>query len=208
VTASSGLNLGYVVRRFPSLTQSFVLNEIRALERHGVGVRVFSVLPPKGADPMLVHASAPSDRTRELLLLDALGSRQLAVALAWILVRHPVRLFRTLMFAARKWRKIPTALLGKALLLSRAAGAIRISHLHAHLGLASDVAWLTHHMTGIGFSFTAHARDIYVSNHNLDRKLADASFVVTVCDSARESGCRQDPCDSEEGPPSMCCYSL
>ncbi len=59
----------------------------------------------------------------------------------------------------------------------------KIDHLHAHF--AHDpalVAYLVHEMTGIPFSFTAHARDLYqVPEKALTDRIRESSAVVTCC---------------------------
>jgi len=59
----------------------------------------------------------------------------------------------------------------------------RIDHLHAHF--AHDpalIAYLVHLMTGISFSFTAHARDLYqVPEKALTDRIRRANDVVTCC---------------------------
>lgn len=57
-------------------------------------------------------------------------------------------------------------------------------HIHAHFCHdATTVAWMTSRLTGLPFSFTAHAKDIYQRRLNpgdlLPRKLAATSFAVT-----------------------------
>jgi glycosyltransferase involved in cell wall biosynthesis len=53
--------------------------------------------------------------------------------------------------------------------------------LHAHFAnLPASVAELVHRLSGISFSFTAHAKDIYLSSHReLSRKMRAAKFVLT-----------------------------
>ncbi len=74
--------------------------------------------------------------------------------------------------------------LAGVLLRERRAGR-PITHLHAHF--AHDpalIALLTHMLTGVSFSFTAHARDLYqVPAPALARRIAAASAVVTCCGS-------------------------
>jgi colanic acid/amylovoran biosynthesis glycosyltransferase len=61
-----------------------------------------------------------------------------------------------------------------------------IGHLHAHFAsVATTVARLASLLSGVPYSFTAHAKDIYhesVDAEDLRRKLADAHHVVTVSD--------------------------
>ena len=40
------LRIGYVLKRFPRLSETFILNELLQLERLGVQVDVFSLLRP------------------------------------------------------------------------------------------------------------------------------------------------------------------
>jgi glycosyltransferase involved in cell wall biosynthesis len=74
--------------------------------------------------------------------------------------------------------------------LAALASSRGIGHLHAHFGTdATTVALLASRLSAIPFSFTAHARDIYhtyvdplTDDILRKRKIAEASFVVTVSD--------------------------
>lgn len=70
--------------------------------------------------------------------------------------------------------------------LAREAQLKNITHLHAHFGtVATSVARLASHFTGIPYTFTAHAKDIFhesVEFADMERKLKDAATVVTVSD--------------------------
>ena len=61
-----------------------------------------------------------------------------------------------------------------------------ITHLHAHFAtLPATVARLTSLLTGIPYSLTAHAKDIFhdsVAPDDLRQKLEDAAAIVTVSD--------------------------
>jgi glycosyltransferase involved in cell wall biosynthesis len=58
-----------------------------------------------------------------------------------------------------------------------------VRHVHAHFAyLSTDAAGRLHSLTGVPFSFTAHARDIYVEWERIDEKLDAAAFGVTVCE--------------------------
>ena len=66
-----------------------------------------------------------------------------------------------------------------------------VRHLHAHFCHgAATVTWLVSMMTGLPFSFTAHAKDIYCESLNpaglFARKMNAARFVVTCTDANRE----------------------
>jgi len=65
-----------------------------------------------------------------------------------------------------------------------------VGHLHAHFCHgATTVTWMAAMITGLSFSFTAHAKDIYSESLNpvglLRRKLLAACFVVTCTEANR-----------------------
>ncbi|MDY7080491.1 MAG: glycosyltransferase family 4 protein [Chloroflexota bacterium] len=56
-----------------------------------------------------------------------------------------------------------------------------VTHLHAHWATeATTAAMIFSWLSGLPFSFTSHAYDIFVSPEYLDRKLAEAQFAITV----------------------------
>src|SRR5262249_8657668 len=66
-----------------------------------------------------------------------------------------------------------------------------IRHLHAHFCHASTtVAMMVSRLTGVPYSFTAHAKDIYLGKFNpgdlLQRKIRLAAFVVTCTEANRD----------------------
>src|SRR5207245_26347 len=81
-----------------------------------------------------------------------------------------------------------------------------VRHIHAHFcHRATTVAWLASIMTGLPFSFTAHAKDLYSPSLNpaglLRRKMDAARFVVT-CTQANSEYLKQQGSDT----PVYCLY--
>ena len=66
-------HLGYVVKMFPRISETFILREIRALRREGVPVRVYSLLPPDRD-----ARSHPEARAREEIVRVATGGIMVA----------------------------------------------------------------------------------------------------------------------------------
>lgn len=188
-STSAGIHLGYVLRRFPQLSESFVLNEIRALESLGHRVTVFSQFDPG----LQHHALVSADQGRSVYYLEPIACGGLFQALGAALLSQPRRLLNTLRQVLRARNPRHWTALRHALVLSRLLHSHSTDHLHAHLSFGSDVAWLTSALTGLGFSFTAHARDVYVRNADLPAKLAAARFVVTVCEYNRIRLSRMQP---------------
>ncbi|MFQ5565297.1 MAG: glycosyltransferase family 4 protein [Paracoccaceae bacterium] len=187
------LRIGYVLKRFPRLSETFVLNEILALERVGVEVEIFSLLKPP-AEPrhgLISELRAPvtylpsTGNLGRIRMLEGLDAS--ATNLAELIEDRPAR--RGPLFPAKSGEEV-AALHLKAAALAHLARQRGVSHLHAHFGSdATTVALLAGRLSGLGYSFTAHARDIY---HTYDTpetddamrriKIAEAAFVVTVSD--------------------------
>jgi glycosyltransferase involved in cell wall biosynthesis len=183
------LGLVYVLGEFPALTQTFVRREIRELARQGLPPRVYCLSRARrgddgsGSDADLAAAArlvpGPlSPRTWTAGLARVLGSaggrRALrdAAALRSRGLRRRVRVLVNLLRAATVADEI------------RDAGA---SLVHAHFATSqAEVAFAVSRLTGIPFSFTAHARDIYADASALPQKLAAAAFVVTCTAANRD----------------------
>lgn len=85
--------------------------------------------------------------------------------------------------ASNRWECFLQAVHLVYLLSKEANIGKKIDHLHAHF--AHDpalIAYLVHRMTGIPFSFTAHARDLYqVPEKVLTDRIHQARAVITCC---------------------------
>ena len=182
------LHVGYVLKVYPRFSETFILNEILELERRGVRVTVFSLHAPiEGRfQPKLASVGAdvvypPTRSAHELVL--RIAERRTCLAP----VRHRL--------GAYFWEQIEgdgplsLAYVSKAIDVAEEAAARGIQHLHAHFATsATAVARMASQLGGVPYSFTAHAKDIYLDTHSperLRRFIADAAFVVTVCDANR-----------------------
>jgi glycosyltransferase involved in cell wall biosynthesis len=79
-------------------------------------------------------------------------------------------------------------LLQAGYLAHRFLPASGVTHLHAHFAHSpTSVAMFTSHLTGLPFSFTAHAKDIYTSDpRQIREKIGLARFVVTCTEYNRK----------------------
>jgi colanic acid/amylovoran biosynthesis glycosyltransferase len=177
------LRIGYVVKMFPRISETFILNEILELERRGVKIVVFSIKKPNEGrfHPQLSKLKA------KVFYLEDLEPKKWVT---WLGKVWPYACSRRDEF----WRLVEDTLVRKDqgrmdLMLQSAWVGVRamefgLTRLHAHFAsLPSTVAYFAHLITGIPFSFTAHAKDIYVydmEQHLLKEKLLAAQFVVTV----------------------------
>ncbi len=177
--------IGYVLKRFPRLSETFILNELLQLERLGTPLEVYSLIDV---------AEEESGRPRHLLVED------LKSEVNYLPARQPLKKWHVKQgrfaqgeFSKRVLKEIcggevppESILLLQAAVIACMARAQGVDHLHAHFGSdATSVAMLAGRLSGLPFSFTAHAKDIFHSSVNLDllrEKIREAQFVVTVSD--------------------------
>jgi len=175
-------SVGYVLKQYPRLSETFILYELLALQAAGIPSAVYSLRP---ANEGRFHA-ALADYHGPVTYPRSLGKASAAGAFAAL-----ARLdFERYGEAMAMLDKVPTSrradLLVQAIEIADSARANEITHFHAHfLTIASHVAYLAHVLTGLPFSVTAHAKDIY--RHTVDWDLArtigrGAHTIVTVCD--------------------------
>ena len=97
--------------------------------------------------------------------------------------------FRLMINRFRRTRKIATIkhLLQAGYLVHALLPSTDVCHLHAHFAHSpTSVALFAHKLSGLPFSFSAHAKDIYTSDQRqLREKIALAKFVVTCTEHNR-----------------------
>ncbi len=182
------LRVGYVVKRFPRLSETFIAQEILELERRGIEVCIFAL---REIDTPAPHAWLQELRA-EVVLCEPEPMR---TAWEWLhaqlMEREPSArrgLLSALCWAAQseKGRRD----LGHAVAVVHAAAARGVQRLHAHFATRpASVALLAHAAGGLPFSFTAHAKDIFATGPPLPtwRRFARrADFIATVSESNRQ----------------------
>ena len=172
--------VGYVVSTWPRLSQTFVLNEILALERCGLSLRIFSVKAPR-AEP--VNAKVAQVRAPVAYLNFRGHLRAIVLANLRIARDLPGDYFRTMIRALRHGRASVFRGFFQAGYLADLVRREPVTHLHAHFTTApTQVAMFTHELVSVPYSFTAHARDIYADTQAglLRAEMEGAQAVVTT----------------------------
>lgn len=184
--------IGYILRSYPRLSQTFIVNEILALEQLGVPLHLFPITDPR--EP-IVQAQVAAVRAPVAYLEHARqrGARALRRDHMAMLRAAPARYARARRYVAGRAdldqgytsasrRACFDYAVHLAALLRQAARAGQpIGHLHAHF--AHDptlVALLVQMLTGVSFSFTAHARDlVQIPAHVLVERIERATVMLT-----------------------------
>ncbi len=179
MSEAPGSNVGYVLKVFPRVSETFVINELRAMESLSERPFVYSL-----------HHNPDGDAVPHRIL------RDLEAPIAYIEDALPAE---DLVGKARKKlakslgvgedmrdRILPRKYVRLALALAERIRADKVGHLHAHFASrAAHVAALAAELTGASYSVTAHAKDIYHEDVDADVlrwKIRQAAFVVTVTD--------------------------
>jgi glycosyltransferase involved in cell wall biosynthesis len=175
--------IAYVVKTWPRLSETFILNEVVSLEQRGVPIRIFSV---KEADPGPAHAKVAEVRAEVIYLALRPHWKEALLANLRSFGRQPREYSCVLLEAlARVLRRRHLATLRhffKAgylvdILLRKPA-----DHLHAHFATAPAlVAMFTSRLSGIPYTFTAHAKDIYLSDPEILRRKIERARAVVTC---------------------------
>ncbi len=175
-----GEHIGYVVKVYPRFSETFIVTEVLAREAHGEQLSIFALRPTSDTrfHPEIARVRAPvrfvpraakaADLWREVAAAEAEipGFAQRFAALLPVL-------------AGRAADDV-----GQAVSLAISVHRLGITRLHAHFAsLSGQTASLAARLAGIGYSLTAHAKDIFhdsVDPGVLADTLTAADRVITI----------------------------
>ena len=205
--------VAYVLKGFPRLSEMFIASEIYRLEQTGTSLRLYVIMQP---DESTSHEVVDRIKTKPDYLppTTSLSTTRLPrwlaenlpaflPGVARVLWHHPrgtawaagAALAQALRARPTFWsfpkKQCLKEFLRATALADRLFAAPEVRHLHAHFSHgATTVTWLASLITGLPFSFTAHAKDIYCESLNpagvLRRKMDAAEFVVTCTEANRQ----------------------
>ncbi|MEN6442078.1 MAG: glycosyltransferase [Syntrophobacter sp.] len=182
---TGGRLLGMILKGYPRISESFISSEILLLESLGVPMEIYSLRRPRESfvHPHVRGIKAGVTYIPEYVLPN-LGAiirsnselaREIGCRYAWCFRRAIARAF-----SLRKTATIRHFLQAGHLARTKLSNPA-VGHIHAHFcHTPASVAFFASELTGLPFSFTAHAKDIYTSDaEQLVRKIGAARFVVT-----------------------------
>jgi glycosyltransferase involved in cell wall biosynthesis len=183
--ASDPPALGMILKGYPRISETFISNEIALLESLGFNIQLLSM---RRGRENFTHESVKRIRARVDYLPETLlaplprflyHNIQLAVKKPGVYATALRTAFRRFL----RTRKSATIkhLLQAGYLVHKILPGRKVTHLHAHFAHSpTSVAMFASQLSGLPFSFTAHAKDIYTSDpRQLREKLSLARFVVT-----------------------------
>lgn len=179
------MKLAYLINYYPAFSHTFIRREIKALERQGIEVQRFAV---RGWDLDVVDSEdAREKEITEYLLKDGLA--ELILPSLRMLLKRPVRFFKSLLLALRLGRKADKSYLYHLVYLAEACKflelceASQVTHVHAHFGTnPAEIALLAKSLGGPPYSFTVHGPEEFDKPGplHLAEKIQHSKFVVAV----------------------------
>ena len=186
-TRGAAGRVAFVLKGYPRLSETFIAQEILALERRGLEILIVSLRHPTDRAIHPIHRQISA----ALLYLPEYLHRELArVWRSWLRSRRKPGYSAALAAWLSDLRRDPTPnrvrRFGQALVLA-AELPHDIGRIHAHfLHTPASVARYTALLTGRGWTVSAHARDIWTLPEWEKRtKLAEAEWIVTCTEIAR-----------------------
>ena len=171
--------IGYVLKVYPRFSETFIVTEILAREAHGDDLSIYALRPTTDArfHPEIARVEATVTWI----------SRYPKGADLWARIADAVqdpamrdRFAATLPHLA----ELPGDEVAQGVELAQAVVADGITHLHAHFAtLAGRAAWIASRLTGVPFTLTTHAKDIFHESVDLAwlrRLAADADRVIAI----------------------------
>jgi glycosyltransferase involved in cell wall biosynthesis len=180
--------VAFLLKGYPRLSETFIAQEIRALERRGLDIRIVSLRHPTDRAIHPVHREIRAPR---LYLPEYLHHEPLRVLRAWRTLRRHSRyplLFRTFLTDLRRDRtRNRLRRFGQALVLA-AELPREVERLHAHfLHTPASVARYAALLLDLPWSCSAHAKDIWITpDWEKREKLKSLDWLVTCTAQGRD----------------------
>jgi glycosyltransferase involved in cell wall biosynthesis len=192
---NSDREVAYIMSRFPKITETFILREILELERQGERLIILPLLKER---QNVVHPEV--DQVKSPVHYTRLISWAIFKANLFYLGTSPVLYLQTL------WRVLlgnlrsanlfigAAGIFPKSVYFARLLSHRNVRHVHAHFATHPALsAYVIAKLTGLSFSFTVHAHDIFVHSAMLAEKLETAEFVVAISEYNKRYLCRRFP---------------
>lgn len=176
--------IAYVVKMFPRLSETFILNEIVELEKMGFNLHIFSSKYPSET---IEHNKVKDVRSQTTHLPEFLGTEKLRILIAFlnVFLKFPGRTLKTFIRALKV--KFFNSNSKSLIRFFQCCCIIKdmgeCTHLHAHFAtVPTRLVTLVNRITGMPYSISTHAKDIYLDNTlnsvSTINRLKNAEFVI------------------------------
>lgn len=178
------LRIAFIVTEYPKTTETFIMRDVMEFSANGCELMIFSLTHFNKRDLLHDFAKPTQAWARDYAYL---ASRDVLGAVAYFLWRAPMGIGRLIFDILRGSARDPVTLLKslfilpKSLRIARELMRWQADHVHAaYAGHPATAAWVVKRMTGIPFSTSSHAHDLFETQALLATKLPEADLVRTI----------------------------
>lgn len=187
LSAFIGKKILYVAPELPSLSATFVYNEIFKLSDLGADIACATVHTP------VAQSSLDTKKALGAVfnIYQQAWHKRLKAMLSMI-VKHPVYFMQTLGWLIKDvinlglFNRLAAGQVFRfmnACVLAKYALEVKAEHIHTHFAhIPTDITMYAANMAQVPFSFTAHANDIFERGWLLVEKIDRCKFAVTISD--------------------------
>lgn len=176
--------IAYFLDVFPVVSETFILHEIIELRKRGLSILIYALQRPERYEYNSAVHSESRALAEETLYLSFHDIRMKRTEKAFlhlsVLIRSPLRYLKVLYYAFHKGGESFFAFKMMPLYL-REIRERKVEHIHAHFACsACEYAMLLSRLSGIPFSLSVHAYDIYSEQaREMSGYIRYAEFIVT-----------------------------
>ncbi|MBI3506213.1 MAG: glycosyltransferase [Proteobacteria bacterium] len=180
--------LAVIVKGWPRLSETFIAQELVGLEAKGLELELWSLRHPTDTRRHALHGAL---KAKVNYLPEYLWREPLRVLAGWWRARRLPGYARAFTDFLADWRRDPTPnrsrRFGQACVLAAETGP-ETAHLYAHfIHTPGSVARYAARMRGLGWSASAHAKDIWTTpDWEKREKLADMEWCTTCTKAGRD----------------------
>lgn len=171
--------IGYILKVYPRFSETFVVTEILGREAIGDDISIFALRPTTDTrfHPELARVKAPVEWIARPDKPSAFW-QQMHPSLS-----HPT-IAQNFLRILPELSTLEASDVAQGIALAERLLERKITHIHAHFAsLAGRMAWVASQLTGIGYTVTTHAKDIFhesVDRTWLRRICGDADRVIAI----------------------------
>ncbi len=174
-------HIAFIVKGYPRISETFIAQEIFALEKEGFKIHIFSLRGPR---EKISHQLNKNIRAKIYYIPEYIYKSPLRVFFSWIKIRklpgYKVSKKEWLRDLKKDFTPNRIRRFAQAIVLSNEIPKT-IQHLHSHfIHTPTSVAYYTSKILKIPYSISAHAKDIWtIEEWEKKKKIKDALWVTT-----------------------------
>jgi colanic acid/amylovoran biosynthesis glycosyltransferase len=198
------LKVAFIVTEYPKTTETFIMRDVMDFSENGCEMLIFSLTHFNKRDVLHDFAKPTQAWARDYAYF---ASVDVLAATGYFLWHRPAALGRIVLDIVRGTAREPVMLLKslfilpKSLRIAREVLRWKADHVHAaYAGHPTTAAWVIRRVTGIPFSLSSHAHDLFETQALLATKLPEAKLVRTISHFNRRFILTHVPCLADRPP--------